>query len=694
MTNLQVFLDNQLVDLSDDSPMALTFQINNLAEVKNQQGNTSNQFKLPLTQRNRRILGFPDELAFCDDKPYQQYQAKIIQDGLEIIPYGIAELNGIDQDTAAITILSGNVDFFDAIDGKIYDMGDEHTAYGKTRPFKPYEHIWDVGHVVASQTNTEGYIWPVIDYGNLVYNPTGQCEVNVRYLRPGFFIKTAIDLMLKSAGYKGTGSLLANPLYPKLIAQFSNSGFEHGSDYQNQTDVNGISVALGNDFSVDHPHVDDPHGVIHWSLINNNQSGRFIKGYVYDAPQDIAVTVTLTIPTFYLWGRVTPNDDQSSVLVSINMSHPATGDMQTVASHQFDFSGGFVEQDPPDGSGSNKRSYTIIKNTVISGNVSMPAGHQLAVVYDFQGKTPSYFNINPGATWEIKSEVKQVEYGQAIQCERIFPDIGQKDLLKDSLQRFGVICQTNNTNRTVNFASFRDIVNNIPIAKNWTGKCLNQGKAISFQLGGYAQVNNMKYKPDDAVLPVGFADAQINVADKTLPATADLFESQFAPTLNRPYIGGTIAQIKMTDIDDENHDFSIGVSPRILVDQKIDLRSKRNATIKFTDGGTNPDMIVNDVVSAPYFYKPDSEYNLCFGDMPGTAGTQPGLKTLYYPELQKILTQSKKVVRYFLLTPRDILELDLLIPVYLEQDSTYYYINKIDSWRKGQPTKVELVKLG
>jgi hypothetical protein len=51
-------------------------------------------------------------------------------------------------------------------------------------------------------------------------------------------------------------------------------------------------------------------------------------------------------------------------------------------------------------------------------------------------------------------------------------------------------------------------------------------------------------------------------------------------------------------------------------------------------------------------------------------------------------------VRYFLLSPRDILELDLMVPVYLEQDSAYYYINKIDAWRKGQATKVELVKLG
>src|SRR6195952_1159289 len=168
MNQLQLYINDQLVDLSDDSPIALTFQINNLAEVQNQQGNTSNQFKLPLTQRNRQILGFPDDVAFCTNLPYTQYPAKMVQDGLEIIPYGIGELSGIDQNTANITILSGNVDFFDAIDGSLYDMGDttsQWSNYGQNLVWQPYDHVWNLDNVTNSQTNTEGWIWPVVDYG-------------------------------------------------------------------------------------------------------------------------------------------------------------------------------------------------------------------------------------------------------------------------------------------------------------------------------------------------------------------------------------------------------------------------------------------------------------------------------------------------------------------------------------------------
>lgn len=192
---------------------------------------------------------------------------------------------------------------------------------------------------------------------------------------------------------------------------------------------------------------------------------------------------------------------------------------------------------------------------------------------------------------------------QKTAAERIFPDISQKELLKDTLQRFGIICQTDNTVRTVSFNSFSDIVNNIPIAKNWSNKCVDQGKQITFQLGNYAQVNHLQYKADENVLPAKFGWSQINIANQTLPASNTLFESLFGVTLNRPFYGGQIAQIKMVDNSDGSTDFMTTVEPRILIDQKLDLQ-KRKQSITFTDGVSN--IVVNDYISTPYFYKPDA----------------------------------------------------------------------------------------
>jgi hypothetical protein len=700
MNQLQLYINDQLVDLSDDSPIALTFQINNLAEVKNQQGNTSNQFKLPLTQRNRQILGFPDDVAFCTGLPYRQYQARLMQDGLEVIPYGLAEISGVEQDSAGITIVSGNVDFFDAIDGKLHDMGDstsQWSGYGKNLVWKPYEHAWTLDNAATSQSKTEGWIWPVIDYGNITDDFTQ--PINVHNMRPGFFIKTAIDLLLQSAGYRAKGSLLDDPLYPLMIAQFSNSSFEHGTDYQNQTDTRGLNASNAAGTNLNHPFVSNPAGTLLWHSINSDAGNQFTGNRLFTSAQENNVNITVTFPRVLLHGRVTPTDNASHLTIYVRLHTPGQPDT-TPAELDFSFNGHGEKKaghgsDPNGwtriaGSGSGIVGEIDIYNTKLTFNTTLATGQSIDIYYTWYGLTHCRAYIYPGALLVIESQKDTVKYGQLVQCERIFPDISQKDLLKDTLQRFGIICQTDNASKTISFNSFKDVVANIPIAKNWTAKCIDQGKQVTFKLGSYAQVNYMQYKDDDSVLPAKFGWAQINIADQTLPATAELFTSAFAPTLNRPYYGGSITQIKMMDATSGSIDFSIGVSPRILIDQKTDLR-KLAQTITLTDGAGN-NRVINDVISTPYFYKPDAPE-----PAPGYGAASlkfDDLRKKYYAELEKILTQTKKVVRYFLLTPRDILELDLLIPVYLEQDNAYYYINKIDSWRKGQPCKVELVKLG
>jgi len=679
MNQLQLFINDELADLSDDSPIALTFQINNLAEVKNQQGNTSNQFKLPLTQHNRRILGFPDDVAFCSDLPYKKYQAKLVQDGLEIIPYGTAELNGVDNATANITILSGNVDFFDALEVSLYEMGNsKNVRYSPL--WKSYEHNWTLDNVVNSQVYTGGWIYPVVDYGFM--DEDFSKPINVNFLRPGFFIKSAIDILVQSTGYKASGSLLNDPLYPLLIAQFSNGSWEHGTDYQNQPDIISLYASNPNRIYLDHPNNNNPYGLLSFNNVIADPSHQY-NGTFFVAKQRANYEVTVYFPQVNMYGRIT--GDPTYLHVTIRTS--VNGVIKELEALDFNFDMGTWVRDAGT-SGGNIRGYVDIYKKKLSCEVELEQGQPLEVHYIWMGGNPSHFTIEPGATFSVKAQNQTLKYTQKVQCERIFPDVSAKDLLKDTLQRFGIVCQTDNATRTVAFNSYNDVVQNIPIAKNWSKKCLDQGKSISFQLGGYAQNNYLKYKADEAVLPPGFADAVIKVADATLPATADLFESQFGASLNRPYYGGTITQIKMMDAENADDEFS-GVTPRILIDQKLDLRTL-GKTVTFTDGVKS--VTVNDYISTPYFYKDDApELTLAYGK---ASLKFDDLRKRYYPELEKILKQTKKVIRYFLLSPRDILELDLMIPVYLEQDSAYYYINKIDAWRKGQATKVELVKLG
>jgi hypothetical protein len=359
---------------------------------------------------------------------------------------------------------------------------------------------------------------------------------------------------------------------------------------------------------------------------------------------------------------------------------------------QFDFSTGYNRIS---GDGGDIIGYVDIYNTTLTYSTEIAVGQGLYIGYEFQGDTPASFTLYSGATWKVAAQNETVQFGQMVQCERILPDMSQKDFLKDTLQRFGIICQTDVYTKSIIFASLKDIVNNIPVAKDWTCKCIDQGKQLSYQLGNYTQVNTMEYQTDPNILPLKFGWDQVIINNQTLSTVSSTMVSgKFGPSLNRPYYGGSIAQIKTIDSTSTSTSFTIGVQPRLLIDQKIDLRNFNNASVTFTDGINN--IVVNDILSVPYFYKPDGQYNLCWCDMPSnvTGTVLPGLRSNYYAGLQKILQNTKVLVRYFLLTPRDIADLDLLIPVYLQQHNAYFYINKIDSWRKGQPCKVELVRLG
>lgn len=677
MNHIQLYLNDQLADLSDDHPIALTFQINNLAEVQNQQGNTSNQFKLPLTQNNRQILGYPDDITFCTNAPYTQLEARYIVNGIEVMPNAIAEIQQVDNDFADVVLLSGNVDFFDAIDGKLYDMGDSTTTYGIAKLWNQYDHPWTLDSIYNSQEKTDGWIWPIVDYGQI--NTTDFMQpINVRQMRPGFFLHTAVELLCKQAGYKASGPLLQNPLYQKLIVQFANDSFDHGTDYQNTPSTDGFSVVSSSDQV--YKAGSSASGNLHF-----NSGPNFHDGVNYTAAKNIKGTINLAFSCIMI-GRA-KGSKPSQLIISINLRDPNGNKNVNSATLNFD---------PDIKTGTFNLASQSFVNQKISYDADLAEGTIININYQTQDSGQTYWVFKAGASLSFVPDNQTVLYGQQVQCERIFPDVSQKDLLKDTLQRFGIICQTDINSKTITFSSLKQIVANIPVAKDWTGKVVNQGKQVNYQLGNYSQKNWLRYKFDNSVgidiMPQYFADDFITINDKTInPGTPeqDLFVSIFAPSPNRPYYGGTTSQILKIDTSTDANavDFSIGTEPRILVDNKYNLLNT-GKTVTLTDGvgGTR---VLNSIISTPYFYKPDGDFNLCWNDK-----EHAGLRSTYYPELQKVLQQTKKIIRYLLLTPRDITELDLLTPVYLQQDGAYFYINKIDSWRKGQPCKVELVRLG
>ncbi|WDF79546.1 hypothetical protein PQ469_05955 [Mucilaginibacter sp. KACC 22773] len=711
MQNLQLYIDDQLADLPDE-PLQFSWQVNNLADVQNQNGSFSKQFKLPYSQNNKAILGFPQVIQLKSRAPYRRYSVKLIVNGIEVLPAGFGELQASNNDGFDFIILSGNTDFFESIGGNIYDMGDSSsvwTDYGKSlvwdqysmpypeTPLHPDNCIFDLSHVANSQEKTEGWIWPVVDYGHVDLADFSKW-INVRQCRPGFFLHSAIDLLIESTGYTvdtERSTLIRDPMYNKMIVQFANDSFEHGADYQNAPDNLGMYAIMAANTSASHTSISDTYGkgVFSFANIQSDPSHQF-NGQYFTAKQRMSAVVTVVIPKLYFKGKV--SSPMSNIKLQVKY-HSVAGDQLDIAEQLYDL----TDFNNREGDGGHLFGDYVFAKKTLSGTVELQPGDRINLAWEFFDSRPESFICYAGASLMIKTDTVNVLYSQPIQCERILPDISQKDFLKDTLQRFGIICQTDNIKKTIALFSMRDIVANIPKALNWTSKILDQGFQATYVLGtGYSRINWMRFQDDPdiprEILPKYFADDKIiidsDVINPSNPQT-DIITSIYGPSPNRPYYGGTIAQILKIDTTSSLTDFSITTKPRILIDQKLDLRKIGGKTVVFADGdqdqpGTNT-ISVNGIISTPYFWKHDGEFNPVFCDKEG----QPGIRTKYYPEVERILQNTQKIVRYALLTPRDISGLDFTIPIYLEQDSCYYYLNKVDSWSPGNPCKIELVAL-
>ena len=717
METRELFVNGVSVDFfSDDEPIPLILQINDLGDLQSLQGSVSKMFKLPLTQKNRTILGYPDDVPFTTNTPYMQLPAKYLCDGIELVANGLLEIQGVQDDYVDVMLLFGNIDFLDQLGGQVYDMGDSTSVwsrFGANLVWKPYDHPWSVASAAGSQKKTDGWIWPIVNYGDLDTIPPFTGVVNVRNLRPGFFLHTAIELLVKTTGYsidKQRSCIYNDPvfanLYKKLIIQFSNSDFEHGTDFQNTPDNLGAKYTNGLDQVISNPRIPD----VHSSNIYNADypfSGviNFGPSDHYAATTSVNLTATLQFD-LYMRGRMTGH--VSIVIIKFTLVD-RNGVITDFASQSFVLDQNYRRLR---GDGANViGDETFLKNK-ISQDFSLVEGDKVYVRYHINnpgtGPEDTYVIFKKQATFSINTNEKFLLLGQTIQCERILPDVSQLDLLKDMLQKFGLILIADPNTNTIIFTSFKTIVGNIQQARDWSDKCKDMGRQVSFQLGKYCQVNWLRYQQDSAVplnyMPKYFADDSISISDKTLNPTQpvqDLFTSIFAPSLNCPYLGGTTAQISDPT---STETFSVGSEPRLLIDQKLNISTMGangnplNIIFQDTDSPFEPSeqAIVNDIISVPYFYKPDAPdlgggapNHLSYKDQNGL----PGLKSTFYPELQNILKQTKKVTRYFYLTPADILDFDFTIPVYLRQDGCYYYVSKIDSWVKGYPVKVDLVKL-
>lgn len=703
---VQLIINDKLIELGE-KPIALTYAINNFAEVKDRQANFSNKFKVPKTQPNLDALDIPNEVASGTNTPYLRNNAKIIQNGVEIVPIGLAIIDASKADLE-ITVYSGNTSFFDLIEGlKLSDLD-----------LSDLDHNWNITNIINSNNNTSGYIYPVVHYGGEKLRRKSRGgfttelntrDIDVRLLLPAVFVHTLFTKIAEGVGYTFAGAILGKPSFRNLILPFSAQARTlEGTELANRAFL--ATMNAGQVLTV--PYFTKPNsGNLIVEFNNDSTSPAFDNGGNYDTSSfswkplimvssEVTATVKYNVQVRNLESFDVFEQSQGLVkennLLRLDFTIELNGSPISFFTREYFGANDFGDIPLPDVPASSQvlmdndtalievpsRSFVpgdeVKVRVALSGQalytdagVSTLADMEIIVTVAPGATLTQFFN---GPTTTVQ------QFGTDIKMSELMPDMTQKAFMLNIMRQFFLSPQTDPVGQTVQFRQLEEIYDNIAIAEDWSDKIdETTDDQITFRLPGYAQKNELKYQQDEELVNLGLGElgnGSFIVNDKTLPTQKTLFTLDFGATRMEKRLKGLDVPVI---IKIEEQQFKVDTSPRILL---LDRQNITGGDITYSDG-TNSIVTSTDIPLC-YFILPGKDVNLGFDD---------NLILSNYSELLFILDKTKILTKRFDLDQVDISKLDHFIPVYVKKYGNYFYINVISNYIDGDTTACSLVRL-
>ncbi len=620
MNNKEVYINGKLIDLDEENnPIQIVYSINDLAELKDRQAYSTNTFKAPLTRNNLAICGYPTDVNIVGDTPYRKNAGKVVQGGIEILTNGTALIKRA-ADSLEIQVLSGLIGFFDMLgDRKISDID-----------LSDLDHVWNRTTAAASQLNTDGYIYPIINYGGL---PADAKEADARQLRPAIFRKTLIERIISEAGYTAEGNYQTYPKYMNSVIPFTLDTFKHGKAY-----IDILNTYKTSARSTVTQYID--RNILEQTIVLQDDATTDPQnqwdGSTFTA--GIAMRVNVSFKYSILQFDDRPGGSTPETYMYIQVNNGAgwfnVAENLTTCTEELE-NEEFLDQ-----------SITAVVDIALGGQIR---------IRDLQQPATNRMRseVYAGAQIKIEPVAQDVIYGSEIQMSATLPEVSQKDFFKDFLQNFGLTVIPDNYNKHLKLINMEEVYANKPDAIDITDKLINGTDDVTFTVGDYGINNFGVYKSDDAV-PDGLGDGVMVFDNLTLKETVTLFTSIFAASTSSVF-GFGIEAANITKIENPavSTDFKIKTQPRILLNRTIN-----SSQFRIHDGvGTS----YVDTISTPLFAGLD--YQTLFDEN--------------YPEIFRMLRRPYAVTKQALLKETDIAAIDWTVPLYDKRTASYYYCNEI-----------------
>lgn len=185
---------------------ALSKQNNDIADISNRNADYSQNIKIPRTAKNTKILETAGLIGRNSNVPYQKNTAQIIDadTGVHLVVNGWAVLLNTDTKDYNLSIYSGNINFFKAIENiTLTDCG-----------LDALNHIKNLANVKATWTNTTlPYRYLIADYNGKIYHSS---KINIDYQIPSASIKYLWNRVFNFIGFEFEGAIFNNEEFKDL----------------------------------------------------------------------------------------------------------------------------------------------------------------------------------------------------------------------------------------------------------------------------------------------------------------------------------------------------------------------------------------------------------------------------------------------------------------------------------------------
>lgn len=508
----ELYIDGRLVDLSEDEPIAITYQVNDIAELANRQASFSNTFVVPYTQGNHYVLNFSNTVQTNTRAPYRKLPCTYIEGGIYKIQQGVAIIEEAGS-SYKVTMYSGIFDFFQQIEGLTL----------KDIDWSEYNHPYTLASIKSVNQlyfSASGDIcWPLIQWGAHKLNQS----IDIRYQQPAIRKSAIIDKIFELANYTKSGSIFEEGIYKDMALTLSPDEYEVDDSFLNERTYRAGAIQAINDAAIPKQGGPTITNILHYlsdtslgqdsdRVITDSVNPAMIPWpqgwaplqtlsttrYVSDTFMTVEINTILKFDTILLAGNENLRIFKNNRLVHIAQIGDYPSRAGNIANVEFE------------------DSYTM----------DLKPGDQIKM----QVYARDFYITNLSATENFLSitAINTIPLNSTLNYNYLIPELSLKDIIKSFCQMFGLIITNNGTELI--FTKFREIKENIADSEDWSDKAdLSEFPVISYRIGNYGQNNNAKYASDD--ITKGFGDSSFSIDDTVLPREATVFQLLYPSAL-------------------------------------------------------------------------------------------------------------------------------------------------------------------